>query len=258
MEKKSPIKDKPLRYAGQSLDEQIHKLVNEGALPYILGTFFIFCFAGYEWLRYFTNLQPSPFTVSFVAIVLAIFSAIKVRTIFRKVKAYKLGREGERVVGQYLESVRENGNRIFHDLIGDNFNIDHVIISTKGIFVIETKTYSKPAKGFSKIRFDGETLNIQGLGLQTEPIIQVKAAASWIKKILIETTGKEFQIKPVILFPGWYVESPTQANKSGIWVLNPKALPKFIEKRRDSISYNDMMMVSYHLSRFIRISEANR
>jgi hypothetical protein len=258
MKKKSPIKDKPLRYPGQSLDEQIHQLVNEEALPYIIGAFFMFCFAGYEWWRYFMNPQPSPITISLFAIVLAIFSAIKVRNIFRKVKAYKLGREGERVVGQYLESVRENGSRIFHDLLGDNFNIDHVIISTKGIFVIETKTYSKPSKGISKILFDGETLNIQELGRQTKPIIQVKTAARWIKEILLETTGKEFQVKPVILFPGWYVESSIQANKSEIWVLNPKALPKYIDKQCDLISHNDMMMASYHLSRFIRISEAQR
>jgi hypothetical protein len=30
--KKSPIKAKPLRYAGQSLDEEIDKLINEEAL----------------------------------------------------------------------------------------------------------------------------------------------------------------------------------------------------------------------------------
>jgi len=32
-EKKSPLTDRPLRYAGQSLDEQLDGLLNDKALP---------------------------------------------------------------------------------------------------------------------------------------------------------------------------------------------------------------------------------
>ena len=150
----------------------------------------------------------------------------------------------------------EKGHRIFHDLLGDNFNIDHVIISTKGIYVIETKTYSKPVKGESKISFDGEKLTINKLGFQTKPITQVKAATKWLKGILLESTGKEFYFKPVILFPGWYVESTDQGKKSEIWVLNPKVLPTYVENQRDRISKDDMMLASFHISRYIRTKEA--
>ncbi|MGD1866748.1 MAG: nuclease-related domain-containing protein [Phormidesmis sp.] len=35
---------------------------------------------------------------------------------------------------------------MFHDVVGKNFNIDHVVIGDTGIFTIETKTYRKPMR----------------------------------------------------------------------------------------------------------------
>lgn len=256
MKKKSPIKDKPLRYVGQSLDERIHKLINEDAVPYLLSCLLIVYLAGYEWWRYYKNPPPSPKAITFIASLFIIFCVYKVRKIMKKVKAIKLGRDGERAVGQYLDNLREKGHRIFHDLLGDNFNLDHVIISRKGIYVVETKTYSKPAKGEAKIGFDGEKLKIQALGAQTKPITQVIAASNWLKHILIESTGKNFSIRPVILFPGWYVESTVQGKQSPVWVLNPKALPSFIENQPDNISQEDMMLAAFHVSRYIRSKES--
>ncbi len=257
MKKKSPIKDKPLHYVGQSLDERLHKLINEDAVPYLLTCFLMVCLAGYEWWRYYRNPPPSPKTITFLASLFTIFCIYKVRKILKEVKAIRLGRDGERAVGQYLENLREKGHRIFHDIVGDNFNLDHVIISRKGIYVVETKTYSKPVKGEAKIGFDGKKLKIKALGVQTKPITQVSAASNWLKEILLETTGKKFSIKPVILFPGWYVESTEQGKKSPVWVLNPKALPSFIENQPDIISQEDMMLASFHISRYIRTKETS-
>ncbi|RJO61698.1 NERD domain-containing protein, partial [candidate division WS5 bacterium] len=162
MEKKSPLKGKPLRYVGQSLDERIHKLINEDGVPYIaVGVLMIYLMA-HEWWRYFSNPPPTPIAITIIASIFVIYAAYKLYKIKKEVKSIRLGRDGERVVGQYLDGLREKGHRIFHDLIGGdgNFNLDHVIISRKGIYVIETKTYSKPASGQTKIWFDGEKLTI--------------------------------------------------------------------------------------------------
>lgn len=250
--KKSPIKDKPLRYVGQSLDEHIDKLINENAIQYLLAGIISASLAGYEWWRYFKNPPPQPKTMTVFAFFIILFCTYKIWRIFKKVKHLKLGRDGERAVGQYLDNLRENGHRIFHDLVGDNFNLDHVIISRKGVYVIETKTYSKPEKGKADILFDGEKLNIPGLGVLDKPLIQVKSASSWLENILLETTGKKFYVKPVVLFPGWYINSTGQGKKSEIWVLNPKALPQYIENQSTKITQEDMMLVNYHISRYIR------
>jgi len=250
--KKSPLKDKPLRYVGQSVDEKIDQLINDGELPYFLISVLAFYLAGYEWWRYFNNPPPSPKIVTLLAILIIAFSIYKIRKIRTKIKRLELGRDGERAVGQFLDNLRTNGYCIYHDIIGDRFNIDHVIISKKGIYVIETKTYSKPCNGNPKIYYDGKKLKIDGLGTLTKPIIQVNTSSQWLIKLLQKKTGKKFSIKPVILFPGWFVHSTEEGKKANTWVLNPKALPTYIANQPDIISEEDIKLVSYCISRYIR------
>ena len=49
-----------------------------------------------------------------------------------------------------------------HDLIGENFNVDHVLLGPADIFTVETKTLSKPARGKAEVRYDGQTLTVNG------------------------------------------------------------------------------------------------
>lgn len=81
----------------------------------------------------------------------ALFDLYRIR---QTIKRLRMARDGEKAVGQYLSDLREQGCRVYHDVIGQGFNIDHVIICDRGIFTIETKTYSKPASGRSTIQFD--------------------------------------------------------------------------------------------------------
>lgn len=107
-----------------------------------------------------------------------------------------------------MEKLRTQGCMVFHDIVGEDFNIDHVVVSDKGIFLIETKTYSKPNLVNPKVNYKKGKLTIDGLGDMSKIITQVKASSTWLKRTLEESTGKTFLIKPVILFPGWYVNSP--------------------------------------------------
>ncbi len=251
MKRKSPLKGKPLRYVGQSLDERIDKLIDD-VLPYILTSFFMLLVAALEWLHYLGNIAPSPRIITLIAVIFTVYSVYKVHITRKKIKSTKLGRDGERAVGQYLDDLREKGYRLFHDVPGESFNLDHVIISTKGVYVIETKTYSKPSSGKPTIKFDGDKLVLREYGALTEPITQVNAASNWLENLLLQTTGKKYSIKPVILFPGWYVESTGKGRKSSVWVLNPKAFPHFLGNQPDLISKEDMMLASYHISRYVR------
>jgi hypothetical protein len=253
--KRSPLKDKPLRYAGKSIDEQIDKLIDDNAMPYVVVSGLFIMIAVQEWLRYYLNSPPSPKTITFLAVLVGLFSYYKIRKIKGEVKQLKQGRDGERIVAEHLDELREKGYKIFHDIVGENFNIDHIIISIKGIFLIETKTYSKPNDMDGKIHFDGNEITVDGLKPTNNPIVQSTASANWLRNLLKESTGKEFLVKPVIVFPGWYVKNTEESKKSNCWVLNPKALPKFIENEKTSITEEDVSLVSYHLSRYVRIKE---
>lgn len=133
---------------------------------------------------------------------------------------------------------------------GDSFNLDHVVLSSGGVFVIETKTYTKPIKGSPSVTFDRRTLLVNGFESERSPVNQVQGNARWLGDILHASTGKEFPVRPVVLFPGWFVEPFPKG--SSVWVLNPQALPSFIEHEPIRIKESDLHMAAFHLARYMR------
>ena len=196
-----------------------------------------------EWWRYYHPVAPSPRVYSCGASLVIVYALFRVYRSLPRVRALKLGRDGEKAVGQFLEGLRERGYRVFHDIIDGEFNIDHVLIGPAGIFTIETKTYSKPRRD-ARVVFDGERILIDGL----KP-----ARDLTLRRTLAESTGRQFAVKSVIVFPGWYVEYSGQNNKA-LWVLEPKMLPTFLDHESLMLSTEDIHLASFHLSRFVRSS----
>jgi hypothetical protein len=153
---RSPLKKKPLRNPGESIQREMENLLDSEVLPQFIAAFMIVAFAVYEWIRWLGDAPPRPILITILALGYIAYTAYKVITVRKRYRSLQLGYEGEKAVGQYLEGLRAQGCRVFHDVIGDNFNIDHIVVSTKGIFVIETKTYNKPIKGEAIATFDGE------------------------------------------------------------------------------------------------------
>jgi len=247
---KSPIKGPPLRLPGQSIDEQINRLLNEKQLNYALFAFGIFLLAVGAWIQVITGSQLNPWLSSAVAVLVIGYCACRIRQTGKEVQRLRLGRDGERAVAERLDVLKQQGAVVLHDLIGDGFNLDHVVLSRQGVFVVETKTRTKPAKGSPTVTFDGERLLVEGFEPDRDPVTQAQANARWLAQILRSSTGKEFPVRPVILFPGWFVEPFPKG--SSVWVLNPQALPSFIQHEPSRISESDLHMASYHLARYIK------
>ncbi len=140
---KSPIKEKPLRYAAQSLDEALDDMLVDKVLIFYLAGCMCLIAAIYEWWRYYRPIEQSPVWSTVVLVGMAVFCGVKIFIHIKKMKSFKQGRDGERAVGQYLETFREMGCHVFHDILGDNFNVDHVVISNKGIYVIDNSSVVK-------------------------------------------------------------------------------------------------------------------
>jgi len=152
---RSPLKVPPLRNPGQSLDEELQRILVDKFLPYFIFPPLIIAYAIGEWWRLHLSSSPSPRFATVLAFISVLYSIYQVRKMRPKLRAFKLGLEGEKVVGQSLEELRSGGAIILHDIMADGFNVDHVVISPKGLFVIETKTRSKravahPAPGKTK------------------------------------------------------------------------------------------------------------
>lgn len=249
---KSPFKDKPLRNPGESLQRYWTDYVLDQVLMYLMLALFMVLLTALEWWRYLHDLPPHPYIYTTMATFAVPVAAYKVWKAKRKAHAIRQGIEGEKSVGQYLERLREKQAQVFHDIPGRNFNLDHVVIHESGIYVVETKAYSKPDNGAATITFNGEALLVAGRTPKRDPVKQVRAASSWLRNLLEESTGKRFTVRAVVVFPGWYIEPTAEARRSDVWVLNPKALPSFIDHSQAQLSPDDVRLASYHLSRYIR------
>ena len=251
----SPLKDKPLRNPGQSLDEELIDLAFD-FLGYITVVLIFFMIMLMQWYSYWTSSPPTPLPWTVLFVISLIVSVCKIRPKISKLNNIKQGRDGEKAVGQYLENLRHEGAKIFHDIRGDNFNVDHVVIAPTGIFVIETKTWSKSDGEKNEITFDGKTFKKNDFAINPSPTIQASACAKYIQELLLESTGRKFAIQPVVTFPGWHTKHDASFDNYVPWVLNPKALVTFILKAKNPLSPEDVKLAAFHLSRFIRVVES--
>lgn len=254
-ESHSPLKAAPLRYAGQSLDEEIQRVIEDDVSVYIMAAAMAIGLAIYEWWKWYAKAPPQPVVITVFAAVVLAYTVHKVVLARRKLKTLRMARDGERSVGQFLEGLRENGYRVLHDIVGDNFNIDHLLIGPKGIFTIETKTMSKPGRGKPEIDYDGTQILVNGFKPDRDPVVQAKAQSHWIKELVKELTGKTITVRPAIVYPGWYVNQTPKGSRPDVWVLNPKALETFIENSDGELSDEDVRSFHSHLSRYVRNSE---
>jgi len=251
-ESRSPLKGAPLRYAGQSLDEEIQRVLEDDVLVYIMAAAFTLLLALHEWWRWYSKSPPQPVIFTVLAMFVFAYTARKFVLARRNIRKLRLARDGERVVGQFLEGLRENGYRVLHDIVGDNFNIDHLLIGPKGVFTIETKTMSKPARGKTEIDYDGTQILVNGFKPDRDPVVQAKAQAHWIKGLIKELTGKSIKVRPAVVYPGWFINQTQKGSRPDVWVLNPKALATFIENSDGELSEEDVRSFHAHLSRYVR------
>lgn len=251
---RSPLKNLPLHSPGESLQKEFDALLDDKALFYIMLLVWAPVLAVWEWVRYWTHQIPHPVVLTVLAVPSVTISLWKLKEIRSRLRNMARGILAEKAVGQYLEQFRADGYQIFHDIPGENggkkFNLDHVLIGPKGIFTIETKYVQKPARGRGEVHYDGKLVTIQGFSPDRDPVEQAKAQARWLFSLLKESTGQGFYVKPVVIYPGWWIEN--KVHDAEVWVVNEKALASFINSQNAGLADSDVRLASFHLSRYVQ------
>jgi hypothetical protein len=246
--KKNPIKERPLPVPGQSLEARWTGVLVGPILLWYMGAALLVILAGAEWVEWWQNSPHQPIPMTVLAIIAVALAAWQIRKCFRKARHMGLGLDGERAVGQQLETLRNQGYEIFHDIPGDGYNIDHVVIGPGGVFVIETKTRSKPVGRNPEISYDGKVLRIDGHA-RPDPIVQVRAASGEMDRLIRAWLGRSVEIRPILVFPGWFC---TQPNGSPIWVHNEQTVVSWISTEFRRMSDTDVRHIASALSTHVR------
>lgn len=222
-----PLANGLLRPAGHStweqykkLDAQFDELMASTLMGSIAGVYSI------PTMAYFQGKRIGAESIVVLVVMLAFFVGTifwKMRSVLERRASYRLGWEGELAAAEELNRVMLNGHRVYHDVPGDGFNIDHVVVSTSGVFAFETKTRTKRKNDDGddfKVIYDGKTLNFSGYRTE-EPLLQAKRQARWLRSFLTRSTGEEVYVRPAVIVPGWWVERPVN-QKADVSVLNAK------------------------------------
>ena len=141
------------------------------------------------------------FIIAFIVILYLYFTDNLSINGHRKHDPKKLGEIGENYINYILERI-PGENYIINDLIikdqtGKTTQIDHIVINTNGVFVIETKNYAGRIYGND---LQQEWIQVLNYGKSKHQFYNpVKQNASHIYK-LKEITGTKLPIKSIVVF----------------------------------------------------------
>ena len=142
------------------------------------------------------HVQWSPLSLTWLdGVVLAaalVFTMATVRKLVPLWREYRNCRDGMRAeiaVAQQLDRLQAGGCLVLHDLPAEKFNIDHVVLGTSAVFMLETKSRQKPGSGkaSAQVSYDGKGLQFPGWA-ETKPLEQARAQARWLADCLLYTS----------------------------------------------------------------------
>lgn len=249
----APFDELQRRPAGEALrlkletwDEKINDLILWLVMFPVVMALVLFLRHPSDWLTPVLFFLTASGAATFFGVRL--FKLLKIRA------NYRLGFEGERFVGEELSRLIGLGFDVFHDVPFEGFNMDHVMVGARGVFLVETKTRRKPVneagKKQFKVQFDGKQLQWPW-GADTYGIEQAKNNAKTLSAWLSSATGENVRATPILTLPGWLVE--LKAPNDGLYVLNPKQIYKACASLPGKLSEPQIQRICHQLDQKCRI-----
>jgi hypothetical protein len=207
----------------------------------IYSIFALFIFIIYLWFDYLFIAGKHPLVVSLLAGAIILFLIFKLIKNKKNLLNYKKGTDGEKLVGQYLDEMRDEKTKVFHDLLVPNkFNIDHLVICTKGIYAVETKNYSQ-----KNIAYRNHSLVLSNY-TNTKILKQISAQKIFLENLIKTKINFNYPVTPILIFPEHFIEKNNfyEAKKDGFWILNEKVISIFIQNEPEMYTLEEVEKLS--------------
>ena len=255
--RKSPLRGEMLRSPGHSLREKLEDatLDSMGDIAVLMVippmVLLLIVATRQPWEDIAASLRQSP-TVIVVAIAVVAYLVRRMLNRGKEIDNIKVGYDCELAVGQELDQLMRQGAYVFHDVPCDEFNIDHVVVSSHGVFAVETKGRTKDKLGDAKANatVTGKLLHFPSRSTSS-PLAQAERQSEWLARHLTSATGSRVHVRPVLALPGWWVE---EAGTGPVTVISGKALGKRLLKpgAAQTMSEQDVQRVKHQVEQLCR------
>ena len=243
------------RVQGESLQEKIRdyefKITEQFMLPVFFSAMTLFL-----WFVYLFSLPINLYSVigfSIITVVFIIRAYFKVKQTRWILKRYRKGLEGEWLVGETLNQLSNESTFVFHDIPGERFNVDHIIVSTRGIFVIETKHFNREL--CHEFFYDGLMIyRILKNGRKfpcPKLLPQIDGEARFIQQEIERRTEIKLPVIKVAILIGAYITS--SENFKDYWLLNETAFVKVFNQQKEMFDDSVAKLVASHIREMVKI-----
>lgn len=165
----------------------------------------------------------------------------------------KLGLDGELFVGEQLNQLMLHGCRIYHDVPFEYGNIDHVVVSSSGVFSVNTKMHSKQNRRSNNaeviVDYPAGKLVFPDCRVPL-PFPQLESEAKWLSRFLTDAAGFSVTAEPMLALPGWFVKHT--GRKKEPYVLNPLNPVKFFVHNRTMFTDQQIQQIAHQLDQRCR------
>lgn len=139
-----------------------------------------------------------------LACALIILWAVFVARGVARWRACRFAARADVAMGAALSRLALQGHRAFNDVMLGQENFEHVVVGSRGLFVIRTVA-RKPPRRLNSARLNNGVLEFQDGRRLTEPIAEVQQAARLLSELASRQLGHPLRAQPVLAVPGWEV-----------------------------------------------------
>lgn len=223
------------RIQGESLQAKIReyefKILEQVIFPLYFGIVSLFAWGlSLGWMT-FNYITATICTI--VMLFFIIRSYRKIKKLRWTLDKYRKGLEGERLVGETLNQLSGDTTYVFHDIPGERFNVDHIIVSTRGVYVIETKHFDRNL--CHEFFFDGSMvyrLLKNGKRFPCPKLLpQIDGEAQFIRQEIEKRAEIKLPVIKVAILIGSFIHNDGKLND--YWLLNEKAFVKFFKAQKE-------------------------
>jgi hypothetical protein len=163
------------------------------------------------------------------SLLLMLLVGLRLARIISARNMMRLVHESRLATRRVLDPLLKEKYRVFHDVVSDQFSIDHLVVGPKGVFAIQT--HAKPVSANKQspddriVTYNGRELFFPK-GSDHGIVENARLNAEKLSQWLTGQTEEPVAVRAIISLPGWTVR---RTSSEGMPIINPKQFASLFE-----------------------------